>query len=365
MITFKQFLLEGGNVSIDDQDAERIDLSKHERAQITKTIDELLSSINSAFKKQYKKPIWNDALFNSKEFLSGSAFHFFSSKISDSLFKKYKPSVGDIDTQVDKNLDAELKEFLTKNKGKSFGPGTLIGFKTSAGQHISLWKLTKENLNVQIDLEMVDFNDQGNPTEWSQFSHSSPWEDMTKGIKGVAQKYLMRALDAPKLKDVVIKAKTARGSDKVKKSSTTAFSVTHGMRTKLKPVLDASGKHLTQDGLPAYHEMSTTESPGNTSLAEIFKGYFGRDGTKTDIKRMGSFTGLIDLIKETFKKSDQQKIADGFANTLWGEGAQGLYKGGADKDQEEKTAMMSYLLSSLALKDSYSEMRKKFYSEYK
>lgn len=366
MISFKQFLLlEGGNVVIDGNEAERIDLTKHQRQQVVKKIDSALAAINAAFKKQHGKPIWNDALFASKQFLSGSAFHFFSDAIDDDTFKRFKSSVGDIDTQVDKDLDDELKTFLTKNKGETFGPATLIGFKSSAGQHISLWRLNDPKINVQIDLEMVDFDEAGMPTEWSQFSHSSAWEDMTKGVKGVAHKYLLRALDAPKLKDVIIQPKTARGTEKVVKSSPTAFSVTHGLRKKLKPVLDANGKHLHKDGKPVYQELSTAESTGTTSLHEIFAGYFGHQPSRSELKLMTSFTGLIELIKANFSAADQQKITDGFAHTLWSKSAQGLYRGDPEKDRAEKEAMMSILLKSLGTKDHYSAQKSEFYANYK
>ena len=365
MITFNQFLLlEGGNVQLDGQDAERIDLTKHERTAIREKIGKALAAINAGFKKFAGKPIWKPELEKSKKFLSGSAFHFFNDKIDDKTFTKHKPSVGDIDTQVPKELEAELNDFLTKSKGKTFGPVTLIGHKTTAGQHITLWKLADPGINIQIDLEMVDFEN-GDPTEWAQFSHSSAWEDMTKGVKGVAHKYLMRALDAPKLKDIVLKAKTARGSDKEVKSSETAFSVTHGMRTKLKPVIGDDGKQVMVNGKPAYHELSTAESKGTTNLAEIFGGYFGKKPTADDLKKLGSFTGLIELIKANFKKAEQQKIADGFARTLWGPGAQGLYRGDPKKDAEEKNAMMAILLKELSLKDSYAKEREEFYKAYK
>lgn len=358
------FLLEGGNVAIDGIEAERIDLTKHDRAVIVKKVEDALQAINTAFKKQIGKPIWSSELFNTKKFLSGSAFHFFDTKISDKTFVKHKKSVGDIDTQVDKNLDGELRKFLTDNKGKKFGPVTLIGFKTSAGQHISLWKLNDPEINIQIDLEMVDFENDA-PTEWSQFSHSSDWEDMTKGVKGVAHKYLMRALDAPKLRDVIIKAKTARGKDKEVKSSETAFSVTHGVRQKLKPVLDDNGKHLKIDGKLAYHELSTADSKGDTNLPNIFKAYFGRTPTPSELRKMGSFMGLISLINAHFNTADKKKIAEGFARTLWGPGAQGLYKGDPQRDAEEKNGMMKVLLDELGVKDSFDDMRKTFYENYR
>lgn len=365
MISFKQFLLlEGGNVQIDGVNAERIDLTKQERSVVTKKIMTALKAINSSFEEQTGDPIWKPALLANKNFLSGSAFHFFNDEISDKTFVKYKSSVGDIDTQVDKNIDSTLKEFLTKNKGATFGPVKLIGFKSSAGQHISLWELDEPKINFQIDFEMVDFEN-GEPTEWSNFSHSSSWDDMTIGVKGVAHKYLLRALDAPKLKDIVLKAKTARSTDKEVKSSETAFSVTHGVRQKLKPVLDDNGKQVMVNGKPAYHEMSTAESKGDTDLSNIFKAYFDRTPSSTEKRKMGSFTGLIDLIKAHFVSKDQKKIADGFARTLWGPAAQGLYRGDPQKDAEEKNTMMKILLAELGQKDTYQSERDTFYSNYK
>lgn len=367
MITFKQYLLvEGGNVIIDRAEAERIDLLKHDRSKITKKIWSALIAINNSFKTAVGKPIWNSEVLKSKTFLSGSAFHFFNDELSDQTFTKHKKSVGDIDTQVDKTMSSEIKDFLTSSKGKTFGSAKLIGFKESAGQYITLWNLEDPGINIQIDLEMVDFDEAGAPTEWSNFSHSSAWDDMTKGLKGVAHKYLLRALDAPKLKDIVIKAKTSRGKDKEVKSSETAFSVTHGVRQKLKPVLNSSGKQLVINGKPAYHELSTEESKGDTNLKNIFKAYFGRTPAPSEQRRMGSFTGLLDLIKAHFNSTDQKKIADGFVRTLWGPGAQGLYRGDAEKDKEEKTAMLQVLCQELGVNiNKYDTIKSEFYASYK
>jgi hypothetical protein len=367
MITFKQFLLqEGGNVQIDDQEAERIDLKKYDRTKVVKKVGTALAAINAGFKKQVGKPIWSDSLMKSKKYLSGSAFHFFNDQIDDKTFVKYKNSVGDIDTQVDKNMDADLKDFLTKNKGKDFGPVKLIGFKTSAGQHITLWHLDEPAINIQIDLEMVDFDEKGDPTEWSNFSHSSSWDDMTKGIKGVAQKMLLRALMAPKLRDVLIAPKTARGSEKETQSATHAFSVTHGVRQKLDPVLDASGKQVQKNGKPVYRELSTAESKGETNLIKMFSYFFDKAPSSADLKKFESFVGLISLIRTHIQKKDWVKICDGFVNTLWGSIAQGLYRGDPQKDNEEKTMMVQELCQSLDVDPKkYDTIKSTYYKSYK
>jgi hypothetical protein len=368
MLTFKQFfLLEGGNVVIDDQEATRIDLNKVKRSEIVKLLLTGLDAINRAFEKQHGLPLWSKDLFKSREFLSGSAFHFFNlGKISDEEFVNVKSTVGDIDTQVDGNLDKSIVEFLNANKGKSFGPLTLIGYKTSANQHITLWRLDKYNMNIQIDLELVEFGPDGKPTPWSKFSHSSAWEDLKAGLKGVAHKYLLQALNARGLHDLVIKAKTSRGKDKVVKKSIMAFSVTHGLRQRLVPVRDEQGNHVHVDGLPAYYELSTSESKNITDLDQIFRIFFNREPTPEDLKDMGSFIGLEKLIARYYNKQEQQMVIDGFMNKLWGPGAQGLYRGDKERDYREKLVMAKHLLQTLGGSlDKYQEMIEDYYKGYR
>jgi hypothetical protein len=367
MLKFKQFLLfEGGNVVIDDQGADRIDLSKINRTEIVKTLTDGLKAINRAFEKQNGLPLWSDEIFKSNQFLSGSAFHFFDLKnIKDDEFVKVKPSVGDIDTQVDGTLDTLIVNFLNSSKGKRFGPLTLIGFKTSHGQRITLWRLDKFDMNVQIDLELVEYSADGKPTPWSQFSHSSSWKDLKQGLKGVAHKYLMQAINARSLHDLVIKARTQRSKDKITKSSQMTFSVTNGLRQRLEPVLDSKGNHVTVNGLPAYRELSTSESQGNTDLNYIFKTYFGEDPNEKDIEKMSSFIGLIGLIEKYFSKEEQKMVVDGFMHKLWGPGAQGLYRGDKERDYNEKMAMANYLLNSLGGSiDTYLKMIETYYKTY-
>ena len=89
MISFKQFiknhLNEGGNVTISTQSgnvsADKIDLTKTNRDAIAVDILTALHLFNSAFKQEYNVPIWNDELFSSKKFLSGSSLHFLNKNI--------------------------------------------------------------------------------------------------------------------------------------------------------------------------------------------------------------------------------------------------------------------------------------------
>lgn len=372
MLSFKKFLKEqelllcGGNVAIDDNFADRIDLQKIDRTKIVKVLNDCLAQINSAFEKSFGLPLWNEKLFKSKEFLSGSAFHFFDLQtIDDAEFAKIKSTVGDIDTQVDGNMAPMVKEFLDKSKGQTFGSLTLIGYKSSGGQYISLWKFPEFDINVQIDLELVEFDKSGNPSPWSQFSHSSTWDDLKAGIKGVFSKVLYSSLTAPKAKKIVVKAKTARGKDQIITKSELSFSVLKGLRNKYEPILDSRGEQVYENGLPTYRELSTSESDNITDLTMIFNIFFGQLPTSAELKQMSSFVGTLELIKQ-YMSSDVNKIADKFVDKLWGVGAQGLYRNNPSQDLIEKSAALSILCAEFGLNPKqYDDIKIDYYKKYK
>ena len=365
MFSFKQFIIEGGNVQIGDVSAERIDLSKINRDFIVTRINRTLQMVNLQFQKKYGLPLWNKELFASKKFLSGSAFHFFDKAIPTPEFKQYKNTVGDIDTQVDKAQEKNIKEFLDSIVGQKFAYVTFIGYKSSAGQFISLWQFNQPKINIQIDLELVDFNN-GKPTEWSQFSHSSDWKDMKEGIKGVFQKYLLRALTTKTLRKIIIlKGKKEVPTETM--STDLAFSVTQGLRTKIEPVIE-NGKHKEINGLQVYKEIPTKSSTYINDLQVMFEILFGVKPDKTQLEMFGSFIGGLHLAKKYFKKAEQSTVVLGFAYTLWAPGAQGLYRGKAELDQREKMAAFMKMIDILGVsydKKTIDDMRVKYYENYK
>lgn len=358
MYNFRQYLKMGGNVMIGDQPASRIDLQKVIRSEIVPILYTSLKAINAGFKKDTGLGLWSDELVDNKKFLSGSAFHFFDlDKIADSDFSAVKKSVGDLDTKIPEALSPFVKKWLDSKHGATYGDLTLIGYKESVGQFITLWKSKTLGNNIQIDLEQLPFAD-GLPTSWADFSHSSEWEDLLQGIKGVAHKYLLRALNAKDLQKVLIRMKS--GKEKEMMSATTAFSLS-GVRPKLEPINGPEG-HEHKGGLPVYRELATSETGFNTNLEDIFIMYFGHDPSATELKQMWSFTGLLALIKSHFNKTQQAQIADGFANTLWGNGAQSLYRDEPEKDLEEKSMMMDVLCHTLGLPISrWDALKRSFY----
>lgn len=365
MLKFSQFLKEGGNVQIGDQAAERIDLSKIDRNSIVARINRTLQLVNLMFQKKYGLPLWNKELFASKKFLSGSAFHFFNKAIATQEFVKYKNTVGDIDTQVDKAQEKNIESFLNSITGQTFGYVTFIGYKKSVGQFITLWQFAAPKINVQIDIELVDFNE-GQPTEWSQFSHSSDWADMKEGIKGVFQKYLVRAFTTKTLREIIV-LKGKKETPTKTMSTDLAFSVNLGLRQKLQPVMDGD-THRKIDGLQVYKEIPTKDSTYVNDLKVVFEILFDVKPKPVEIEMFGSFIGGLQLAKKYFSADEQKKLIIGFAHTLWAPGAQGLYRGNPDDDLREKNAAFMKMVDTLGVgydKKAIEKMRVDYYTHYK
>ena len=365
MITFKAFIAEGGNVQIGDVEAERIDLSKIDRNSIVTRINRTLQMVNLMFQKKHGLPLWNKELFASKKFLSGSAFHFFNKAIATPEFVKYKNTVGDIDTQVDKAQESNIESFLNSITGEKFGYVTFIGYKKSAGQFITLWQFSAPKINVQIDIELVDF-DKGQPTEWSQFSHSSDWADMKEGIKGVFQKYLVRAFTTKTLREIIVLKGKKETPTKVT-STDLAFSVNQGLRQKLQPVMDGE-KHRTIDGLQVYKEIPTKDSTYINDVKVVFEILFGVKPKPVELEMFSSFVGGLQLAKKYFTSAEQKTLLIGFAHTLWSPAAQGLYRGNPEDDLKEKNAAFMKMVDTLGVgydKAAIDKMRVAYYENYK
>jgi hypothetical protein len=354
MLSFNNFILEGGNVRIGDVEATRIDLNKMNRTEIVRKLDRSLQVINAHFKRMTGSPLWVKELFKSRKFLSGSSIHFFNKAIPDTEFRTLKPTVGDIDTQVDKNMTADVEKWLNSLGDSKLGYLRFVGYKKSPGQFITLWNVEGTDLNVQIDLEMVEFKDSF-PTAWSNFSHSSSWDDIKASVKGVFHKYLLRALSAKSLREVTILKGKAKTPTKIM-ATDLAFSVTAGLRYKLQPT--------DQEGV--YVEIPTKSSEYMTELDVIFKTFFGHTPSPAELKQFESFVGLLDLVNKNYSTSEKDKVVKGFAYSLWGKGAQKLVRGNPTEDFETKKVAFDLMLKVLKKKEP-SEVqvwRDEFYRSY-
>ena len=268
----KIILTEGGNLQIGDVEANRIDSSK--RAQVVPILDSALKAINNEFKKINNGiPLWMPELLTTKKFLAGSSFHFFNRlDISDADFQKVKRTVGDIDTQVDKNMVEQVRGWLGGlQPGAQIGPAQYVGMDDKdPAQILTLWKFPdivvvndmgqEQPITIQIDMEMKPFA-QGAPTSWAQFSASSDWNDLSQGIKGVFHKWIIRALSSLTQETFVLRKVGARKTtEKPTTDNMISFAVKSkeggGLRTKYQPVIDpATGQPEIKDNLPVYKQL--------------------------------------------------------------------------------------------------------------
>ena len=368
MQNFKQYLTEGGNVQINvggkTFDAERMDLKKVSRQTMVKSIRTGLKAINAAFEKFSGLPLWDSSLINTGDFLSGSTKAFFDlSSIDDDEFVKYKPSVGDIDLMIDGNMATIAREFLDKTPhGAQFDTLKFIGYKASGDQWITLWE-TDFGQSVQIDLEHAEFIG-GKPSPWSVFSHSSAWEDMQNGIKGVFQKQLFRSLAAKDSKDIIVLKGKKQVPKQVVSSDYTAS--TKGVRKRIQPILDNSGKQTYMDGLPVYTELPSKGAEYYTDFEIIFSILFsGAKPTPKEIQEMESFGGMIGLINRYLKSAEKQKVLDRFMEILFGKGAQNLYRSDKLRDFREKTTAVRVICKEFGISwKKYLPLIKQNYKNY-
>jgi hypothetical protein len=369
---------EGGNLAVGGHEAQQIDLKVHQRNYIVPVLDKVLHAINTSFAQSYKAPLWKPALLQSRKFLSGSSLHFFNTDISDDEFVAKKPKVGDIDTQVDKNQEQNLEAFLTSVQGKMVGPAKCLGFSRGNEQFSSLWELQNPPIKVQIDLEFVAY-EKDEPTQWAQFSHSSSWEDLNAGIKGVFHKYMMRSLTANSATQKYVARQLKKGvkiSDEPVVDNNLSFAVSSkqggGMRTKYVPYNNpATGKPMMKNGIPVMLQVAPGDSEYVQDLGQQYQMLFGQLGNEADQKLMWSFLGIIQLANKYLQDDARNAVAMAFEELLFGRGAQGLYKGDPKRDQQEKMVALSTMVKQLKGIDGAGVINKAkadaqtYYSTYK
>lgn len=368
----------GGNVSIKGHNAQQLDLKVTNREQIVPILHSLLISINIAFTKTFNTPLWSAALLKNQTFLSGSSLHFFNTKgIPTQTFTAKKPTVGDMDTMVDKTKEQKLSQFLTDNDDKMIGPAKLLGFKAGTEQYISLWELQTPPIKIQIDFEFVDYKN-GAPTEWARFSHSSAWEDMQNGVKGVFHKWLIQAFTRLSTQEFYLRKKVGRGKARLEQDVKTrdnmySFAVTSkeggGLRAKYEPVIDPkTNRPMVKDNLRV---MTAAPTEGyEQNIGKIFSTILGKRISPKDAKvlekNFWSFTGLVSIMNSVLSTEDKSLVVDGFLEKLFGSGAQGMYKNDPERDIEEKSKAVKYLIKHLGVKPkNLTKMIKAYHSSYK
>lgn len=390
---FTRLLKEGGNLGSHKDDgspmpgwqgipgqhqAQQIDLKVHNRAYIVPILDTLLNGINAGFQQSAGGPLWSPKVLKSRKYLSGSSLHFFNTDIPDDEFERVKPKVGDIDTQINKASEGHLEQWLNSVQGKIVGNAKFVGFSRGNEQFSSLWELTDPPIKVQIDFEFVDYDEKKQPTDWAGFSHSSSWDDMGQGIKGVFHKYLIQSFTRLTSQDFLLRKMVGRGKAREEQNVPTtdnmfSFAVSSkeggGLRPKYEPALDEKGRPLEVNGLPVMRALPA--SGYEKDIGSIFQNIFGKridNGTlKKVLPKTWSFTGLLELMNLVLPPEEKEQVLDAFVDKLFSRGAQGLYKGDAQRDVQEKNTALNYAIKILGVTppSNLEHMRQEYIQNYK
>jgi hypothetical protein len=361
LIRNKKVLAEGGNVSsaspgwqgAADQEAEEIDLKIHNRDHMVAQLKELLAAQNESFKAAYGKYIWDPKLLNSGKMFSGSSLQFFDVKgvnTQDFLNKLKKTKVGDIDTQINQDMGDEVTAWLKSIIGQKVGNGTFLGFNSSLS---SIWLLDDPQVRIQVDYELGPYDAKTNaPTEWFAYSHSSHYDDMAAGIKGVFHKYINRALthaqSSEKYVARVLK-KSVKISDAPVTDSDYSFAVSSsqggGMSIKYKPYIDpATGQPMEKDGIPVMQLLEPKDRDYIQNLDQQFQMTYGRKRGAADKNLQGSFVGTLQLMNKSFSPEQNESVARAFLDILFGPGAQMITKDDPERDRDVKFAAVDAML---------------------
>lgn len=364
----------GGNATFinsygDVLEADRIDLSKANRSKFTNKVIQLLKELNKKFYSKNKVNIWVDeSKLVTGELFNGSSSFIFDKNIPDSDILKYKNTSGDVDVIVPKELKQDVFDFLQTIQGKTIIDGVkFIGIANSKvfGETIiCMFNISIDGyvVNAQIDFEFLPIDNDGKPSEWSKFSHSSSFDDVKLGLKGVGHKYLITAIvGASSVRDdiVIVTNKSTTSKYRLKKMHSLPrmlkFSVDRGIRLAYDLMYNDDGTVFKIDGKDVYRELKTNESNFITTVREMYKLVFNRlDKNPEDENLFWSMKGVVKLMNKYMSKKDVQLTMDRLIEMLWGNGndkgtrsGQVLEERSYKRDFEVKNSIYSYLVDNL------------------
>lgn len=271
MIRFKQFIIEGGNLKVNVNgttvQSDPIKVSASNRQKHVDDIKGALNHIHDSFHSATGQHLFgnNKQALKNDQIYAGSTRSFMNTKnISHEEFAKHKPSVGDIDVQVPKEHKDALHNHM--QPGMKFGKYTVVGSKKHGTEFSAVMKHDNGNKH-QFDFEAVNYH-KDRPDAGEQFTRSSHWDDIKKGIKGAHHSILLNAA----------------GIDKHK------FSLAYGLRSR---------SNESDKGIKDPHEVS--------------KRLFGNDA---DHSKIHSFGGTAELIAKHKTPKEQGQIFSKFHDSL-------------------------------------------------
>ena len=382
LMSFKKLLAEGGNLSLEvpyvDPDTGQnkthvvaaqpmhMDPSHPDavsRDERSSDLHNFLSGVNQAHIAEHGKHLFgaNNEALNDGSAYSGSTKAFMDKGIPNEEFAKHKPKVGDADVMIPQEHADTAAKVLAP--GKRFGRYTIVGSKPSKAQNLVLAKHDDGRVH-QIDFENSDY-DGNRPNEWSQFAHSSNWEDNKTGpngeppVKGAFHKLLLSAIASGQGSNGIIRGKKGDTEAFVPKSR---FSVDKGLRDNAKQI-------GTENGKPVYKELDPKESEYTTDLPSVYKGLFGRDSSPQDIQDIHSYHGLIDHIQRHFTPEQQSRIADKYIHNIYHPTRAQNIDNDLPNDEKIKDGTLTYMRKAFPnhftpeKEQEISDMKKTYYDK--
>lgn len=366
--------------------ADKIDLRKVGRRALRSEVCNALVCLDHIHLKSTDEWLWPAGTQIADGFVfNGSSEHLFDTAISDEDLISHKPVLGDIDVTIPHERLSSLFETLAKIEAHRLSPSLHYVGQNKCEQHgHQINALFKYNdslcgpLMIQIDFEGTEYVN-GRPTPFSKFAHSSAWDDICLGLKGVGHKYwlvnLVRAIsENASLVQVTDKSPLPPSPVRLKKMAagesprTHAFSVDRGLRNKMKPIIHDDRPFMI-DGKIAVRELPTAESEYIRDLSVIYEFLFDHKPSQSSLKKLWSLAGLVDLCKQHVPDHKLERAYVFMLNeNMFGQGAQKLDRVSRDVDEDTKMRIVNFLKRSFpSLKDFDSELERlksSFYARY-
>lgn len=381
----------GGNVLVKDvegryQKAGKPDFRSISRSEFTRHIIDALKKLDDMHSKMFGEPIWppktRDSLLSSGQAFNGSSEHLFNRKMTDEEFVEYKPTVGDIDLTVPHEKLKSIFDLLAKIQGRSLTPNVAyVGQnkeEQGEGHQInSLFSYTSKNLdapiNVQIDFEGVEY-EKGSPDEFSKFGHSSSWEDVKSGIKGVFHKYILRGLAkaaSTQQNAVVLTPKSPleppeaiKVAKRTSPLSLLSFSVDRGLRANAEQQFLPDGSPVLVNGMKAFKELPTSSSTYARTRQEIFTLILGEEPIGNELQLLDSFVGILQLMADHLDDSQIESVFMDFVNDkLFGQG-QALDAYSPEVDRSAKMGAVSLFMEKFPFLKKHESLLEKLQDDY-
>ena len=164
MLTFKQFIAEGGNVTIGGHAAEKFAINAENRPHIQKDVKDTAIAVANSFHKEHPGHHLfgkdHKALETGSGY-AGSTHHLMDPNISHEEFHRGMTAKGDtharpgdMDFKVPHEHLEKLKAHLDKHIGKKFGPYKLLYTKNGEVKNMQLCNTIRLKKNIKLILKV-------------------------------------------------------------------------------------------------------------------------------------------------------------------------------------------------------------------